>query len=129
MEGETEMLVSKSCDASASRCAIEKSDLHEIWLVHVLQGNCLLADGCRQRFQTYGTAVVELDDALKHSSVNVVKSQSVDLKLGERVIGNLGIDGAVSHDLCEVTHALEQTVGNSGGFRASGLRSPSRRRR
>ena len=55
-------------------------------------------------------AAVVFHNGGEHTAVDGVKTQTVDLKLAERVIGSLGGDHAVVADLREIAHAAQQAV-------------------
>ena len=104
------MIVRRLCDAPASRRAAEKAYLHEIRLVNVLDRDRLLSDRRGKRLKPDRTPAVKSDYNLKHPSVNIVKSEAVDLKTAECIIGDPAVDNTVAFDLCKVADALEQAV-------------------
>lgn len=101
-------------DAAAPGRAGEKAQLHQIGLVHILQGDGLLVDGGGQGVQAYRPAVVILDDAQQHAAVDLVQAQGVDLqRLQGPISYPLGND-APSSDLGEVSHPPQHPVGDTG---------------
>ena len=100
-------------DTTSARGAAQISDLHQIRLVDVLERNGFLPDRCGKRFQSNRASVVEFDDGFEHSAVGIVKDKSVNLELLKRIIGDLRVDGVLTLDLCKITYALEQAVGNT----------------
>ena len=78
-ERDAEMIVRKLGYASSARCSGEKTDLHKIRLVNVLDGDSLLADRSCESVESDRTAAVEFDNGFKHSSIYALKTELVDL--------------------------------------------------
>ena len=57
------MLVGPTGDTAPAGGAGEKTHLHQIGLIDVLEGNCLLIDGSRQGLQAHRPAGKLIDDA------------------------------------------------------------------
>ena len=64
--------------ASSGRPA-EESDLHQVRLIHVLDGDGLLADRRRDGLQPDGAAFIVFDHRGQQQSVYIVEPQLVDL--------------------------------------------------
>ena len=114
------MLIGKSGNTTAARGTAEEPYLHKIGLVNVLKGNSLLTDGSGESIKTNGAAVIELDNSLQHTSVNVIKTETVDLQFTESIICDLTVDSTVTPHLREVTNSLQKTVGDSGSTARTG---------
>ena len=102
------MLIGTPGDAPAPGGAGEEAHLHEIGLVHVLQGDGLLVDGGGQGLQPHGAAAVVLDDAGEHPPVDGVQSQVIHLQGGEGLVGHRAGDHAAGLHLGEVPHTPEE---------------------
>ena len=103
--------ISESCCASAARSACNKSDLYEIRLVNILKRYRFLADCCRKRFKSYGTAAVKVDYCFKHPAVDIVESQLVYFKARQGVRGDVRVYLTHTLYLRKVAYTLEQPVG------------------
>ena len=114
------MLVGQTGHATPSGGALDEAQLHEVGLVHVLNGDGLLADGGGQGVQTHGTSAVEADDGLHHAAVGVIQTQLVDLQAIQGVHGGLLVDLGLALHHGEVTDPLEQAVGDTGGTARAG---------
>ena len=71
---QTEVLIGEPCDTPSARGAADKAQLHEVWFIHILNGNSFLPNGGCQRIQPDGTAAVEFYDGFHHAAVGVVQS-------------------------------------------------------
>ena len=109
------MLIGLGGDAPAPWGAGEEAQLHEVGLVHILQGDRLLVDSGGQGLQAHRPAPVVLDDAPEHPVVDGVQSQVVDLQGGEGLVGHLLGDDAPRPHLGEVPHPPEHPVGDPRG--------------
>ena len=101
-------------DAAPSGRSGQKADLHQVWLIHILQRHRLLAYGGRQRVQTYRAAAIFFNNGLQQPSIYVVKTQLVYLQRQQRLVRyGLG-DNAVGHHLGEVPYPPQHPVGDTG---------------
>ena len=92
----------------------QEAQLHQVWLVHVLQGHGLLADGGGQGLQAHGTAAVVLDDGPQHPPVDGVQPQVVDLQRAQGLVRHILGDDAVGLHLGEVPDPAQHPVGDPG---------------
>ena len=76
-----QMIVGKLCYAAASRCAGQEADLHQVRLIDILQSNRFFPDGCRKRFQSDRTAVLELYNRAQHSPIRCIQAQLIHFQL------------------------------------------------
>ena len=113
------MLIGLGGDTAATGGAGKEAQLHQIGLIHVLQGHCLLVDGGCQGLQTHRTAPVVLDDGAQHPVVNGVQPQVVDLQGGEGLVSHLFGDDAARPHLGKVPYPAQHPVGNTGGAAAA----------
>ena len=97
------MLVGPTGDTAPAGGAGEKTHLHQIGLIDVLEGNCLLVDGRRQGLQAHRAAAVVLNDAGEHPPVDGVQPQVVNML--EDMQQELGLTYLfIAHDLSVVRH-------------------------
>ena len=108
------MIVCELRYAPSARSPRQESYLHQIRLVNVIDGDRLLADRSGEGVESHGTATVIFDYCLQHSSVDVVKSELVDLEGLESVVCYVGGDGSVTLDQREIPDSLKQSVSYSG---------------
>ena len=107
------MLVGEAGGDAATRGALQKADLHQVRLVHVLDGVPLLGDGGGQGLHADRAAAELLDQDAQQAAVELVQAQRVHFQHGEGGAGDLAGDVAVGPHLGEVADALEQPVGDA----------------
>ena len=71
------MVVGKLGHAAPARGPRQKTDLHQIGFVDVLQRDGLLPDRSGERFQTDRAAAVVLNDGAEHPVVDAIEPQFV----------------------------------------------------
>ena len=107
------MLVGALQANPAARRARDKAELHQVRLVHVLDGVRVLVDGRSERFQTRGAAVKLFNERAEQTAVGVVQPQFVDVHLLQSVARVCKRDGSVALDGGKIAHALQQTVADA----------------
>ena len=73
-----EILIGTGSGDAAARSAIEHADLHEIRLVHFLDGVFFFAEGRGERAEAYGTTAVFIDKRDHQVAVNFVEAVFID---------------------------------------------------
>ena len=114
-----QVLVGQLGDLAATGRALEEALLDEEGLVHLFQRAGVLADGCGDGAEAYGSATKLVDDGAEDLVVNLVEAVAVDVECFEGIACYLHVDGAGALDLCEVAHAAQQGVGDTGGATAA----------
>src|SRR5688572_20568721 len=74
---EPEMLERGCGRHSPARCPADKSELHQVWLIHVLDGVGLLADRDRQRRESDRPPSKFSDQSLKNGTVDAIETLCV----------------------------------------------------
>lgn len=108
------MLVGPTGDTAPAGGAGEKTHLHQIGLIDVLEGNCLLIDGSRQGLQAHRAAAVVLNDAGEHPPVDGVQPQVVHLQCRERLVCHRTGNHTPGLHLGKVPHPAQHSVGDAG---------------
>ena len=85
------MFVSFFGDGAAAGGAFEKSELHEVRLVDLLDGRFLFRERCGDGFEADGAAVKFLDDDGEDIAVGLVEAALIYLKKCERFFDRLDI--------------------------------------
>ena len=81
------MLVGRwGADAPTGR-AHDEAQLHQVGLVYVLDGHCVLACGGGQRVQSHGAAAELVHHRGQHVAVGAVKAQLVHVQHVQRIAG------------------------------------------
>ena len=104
------MLVGQCRYAPTSGRAVQKTDLHQVRFVNILDGDRLLTHRCGKRIQSHRSSAEGLDNRLQHPPVNGVQAQLVHLQRPQRIVGDGSVDGAVAHDLRKIPHTLQKPV-------------------
>ena len=97
----------------------QKTQLHQIRLIHILQGDRLLINGGRESLQPHWTAPVILNNTPKHPVIDGVQSQMIDLQGSERLIGHFFGNNTPGLHLSEVPHPAQHPVGDPGSAPAA----------
>src|SRR5262249_26278849 len=104
-------------DAAAWR-ALDEPQLEQVRLVDVLDRVRLLAESDRQRRQADRTAAELADDRLEQGPVDALETVLLDLEQVERLVRDLGRDGALVAHLGDVADAPQNPVRDA--WRAAG---------
>ena len=75
------MVIRKLCGTSSTRSSCQKTYLHKVRLVNILDGYCFFTDCSSQCIKSNGASVVEFYYSLKQLSVCIIKTQLVNFKL------------------------------------------------
>ena len=109
------MLIGPLRDAAAPGRPGQEAQLHEVWLVDILQRDGLLPDGGGQSLQAHRAAPVVIHDGGKHPPVHGVQTQVVDLQGAKGLVGHLRRDDAVCLHLSVIPDPPEHPVCDAGG--------------
>ena len=99
---------------TASRRAVEKTELHQIGLVDFLDRAGVLADRGGDRVQTDGSTGVFIEDCAHHFLVNLVKPVRVNFEQIERNTGHSTADRTVGPYLRIVPDPAQEPIGDAG---------------
>ena len=115
---EAEMAPGGAGQQPAARRALQQALLQQVGLDHLLQRVALLRQRRRQRVDADRPAAVVVGDAAQIAAIEAVEAERVDLELGQRPVGDRGVDLAVAFDRGEVAHPPQQAGRDPG--RAAG---------
>ena len=73
----SKMFIGQLCSDSAARRAIQETDLDQKWLVNFLNGIGFFCQGCRQRIQADGAALIFLNNNQQQLAVNFVEAVAI----------------------------------------------------
>ena len=107
------MLVSTRRHHPALGGSFDQPALDEIRLVNFLNGPHFFGTGDGKGFQTDGSAVIMFDKNGQNFSVHFIKPHFIHIKTGKGVSGLLLVNGALSENAGEITHAPKQSVGDT----------------
>ncbi len=99
-------------DAAAWR-AIEHADLHEVRLVHLLDGIFFFAQRGGKRAEAHGTAPILVEQGNHQVAVDFIQSMLIDAEHVQGFASHFPGDAAGGAHLSEITSAAEQAVGNA----------------
>ena len=122
-ELKAKMFICSARYAAASRRTREKALLQQIWLIHIFQGDCLLADRRSKRIKSNRAAVVKFDDALKHPAVCGIEAELIHFQTKQRFIRDFFGDHTVGANLDAISDAPSGSISIP---RISALRSTIR---
>ena len=122
------VLVGAGSGNAATRGAIEHAHLHEIGLVHFLDGVFFFAESGGEGAETDGPAGIFIEESNHQIAVDLVEAVLIDAEHVERLQGDFAGDAAASADFGEVTGAAKKAVGDarraaaaSGDFFGAGV--------
>ena len=107
---QSQMLVGEISRFPASRSPHDEALLDKERFVYLLKRSLILSYRCCNRIRTYRTTLELGYDGLQNLVVYCVQSPLVDVKGIKRITGDFKVDGAASHDLCEVSYPSQQRV-------------------
>lgn len=73
------MFVGKARDNTATRRAVDETELQKVRLIYVFDRVTLLADSSCQGFEADGTASKLLNHRQEHAAIRVIETDTVDL--------------------------------------------------
>ena len=107
------MLIGQPCDAPPARCAADKSQLHEVGLINILNGYGFLSDGGGERVYSDRSSAVKFDDGLQHAAIDIIQTQIINFQTVERVPCRGGVYLDLALYLCKIPHTLKQAVSDT----------------
>src|SRR3989344_1405938 len=104
-----DVLVAFFGDRAAAGGAFEKSELHEVRFVDLLDGRFLFRERCGDGFEAHRPAVEFLDDDGEDIAVGLIQARLVYLQKRERFFHGLDVQGLFAH-FRKVTRAFEKII-------------------
>jgi hypothetical protein len=98
---------------AATGRAIEHADLHEIGLVHFLDGIFFLAEGSGQGAQTDGTTSIFIEQGDHEVAVDFVEAVFIDAEHVQGFTGDFAGDAATCAHFGEITRASKKAIGDA----------------
>ena len=107
------MLIGQLRRHPPTRRTVEKANLDQKRLVHLFKRILLLRKRRSQRVEPHRAAVILLDDRTQQTSIQLIKTVSIDLEQRQRSIRRRLVDHARRTHLRVVAHAPQQPVGDA----------------
>ena len=123
------MLIGQLRYHAATGRALDESLHDEERLIDLLYGACILADGGGDGRDAHGPALELVDDGQQDAVVYFVQTVLVDVQCGQRQLGDVDVDAAVTLYLCEVAYTAQQGIGKYGACHDCDGQSRWKRRR
>ena len=123
--GLAEVLVGEEGRFAATGGAFDEAFLDEVGFIDILDRTGVFAHGCCDRIEADRSATELIDDGKQQFVIDLIETEGINIESFEGVLGDLEVDGTVTLDLCEVTYATQESVGNTGVPRERRAISPA----
>ncbi len=92
------------------RRPINKPNLNQIRLIHILNGLGLFADTNSQRLRTHRPATIILNNRLQYPTIHIIQPERIDIQLIQRLPRNIPVNRLLVLHVREVPHTPQQTI-------------------